>query len=631
MTNNAKKREVKMPGGLRQKLTAAIAMLLVSAIMLVSATYAWFTLSTAPEVKGISTSVGANGSLEMALLTKTVGDIKSGVGDSSAVQDVKLANRTWGNLVDLSDEAYGFNALTLNPARLMFNEDGTALKDANMLLGTADYGSDGRVSAISSARSMISVAGSYAGEGDLYGVRAIGDNSALSPEEVAVNKAKITFNSSLETAKSGAKSVLDMYGEQLANIAVRHGTADAGTDTYTKAEVNAIRDVITALEAEAANIETVLKAEALVRATVVDGSADHTLEEQVVTNDKLTALTTAIATAKAAIPAAEKDSYTWAEIQPALSAIIDPTGVTVNGTTISDLKDNLIGEDGQINSDYALEIATNPSVETSEGILASVAEFTGNYKSIGFSLPVTAMGMSVTLKNATLAATTTANPAVLMGIAADIVNLKYEGETSSDNAVISDNYGYAVDLAFRSNTNTNLQLQTDGVQRIYNDATVVNPDTQGGGSKMTFTSTVLTEAQMKALMGAIRVVFTVPGGTEVYGVATLDLAAPAEGTEPTYSFTTTGSTVTGTANLVMSKYTVDADGKIVVAGKADNDTITTLNQGEAKGVTAIVYLDGDIVDNSMVANASNSMAGSLNLQFSSSEQLTPMNYTPLKK
>ena len=44
---------------IKSKLMAAICMLLVSSIMMVSTTYAWFTLSTAPEVTGIQTAVGA--------------------------------------------------------------------------------------------------------------------------------------------------------------------------------------------------------------------------------------------------------------------------------------------------------------------------------------------------------------------------------------------------------------------------------------------------------------------------------------------------------------------------------------------------------------------------------------------
>ena len=62
------KEENKFGYGIKGKLTSAVAMLLVAVIMVVSSTYAWFTLSTAPEVTGITTAVGANGALEMALL-----------------------------------------------------------------------------------------------------------------------------------------------------------------------------------------------------------------------------------------------------------------------------------------------------------------------------------------------------------------------------------------------------------------------------------------------------------------------------------------------------------------------------------------------------------------------------------
>jgi hypothetical protein len=119
-----KTKTVRMPAGIRNKLLAAIAMLLVSSIMMVSSTYAWFTLSTAPEVTGITTSVGANGNLEMALLTTdtfgNMGSIGSAVGDSSAVQAVNEANITWGNLVDLSAAGYGLNSIALLPAALNY-------------------------------------------------------------------------------------------------------------------------------------------------------------------------------------------------------------------------------------------------------------------------------------------------------------------------------------------------------------------------------------------------------------------------------------------------------------------------------------------------------------------------------
>ena len=66
---------------IRSKLVAAVAMLLVASFMVASSSYAWFTLSTAPEVTGIKTTVGANGSLEIALYTGQT-EITSGVGST---------------------------------------------------------------------------------------------------------------------------------------------------------------------------------------------------------------------------------------------------------------------------------------------------------------------------------------------------------------------------------------------------------------------------------------------------------------------------------------------------------------------------------------------------------------------
>ena len=51
------KQQTQQMFSIRKKLLAAVAMLLVACIMTVSSTYAWFTLSPAPEVKGIATKV----------------------------------------------------------------------------------------------------------------------------------------------------------------------------------------------------------------------------------------------------------------------------------------------------------------------------------------------------------------------------------------------------------------------------------------------------------------------------------------------------------------------------------------------------------------------------------------------
>ena len=63
---------LKLQKKVASKMMAAIAMLLIASIMMVGVTYAWMSISTAPEAQEISTTVGGNGYLEIALAGTTV-------------------------------------------------------------------------------------------------------------------------------------------------------------------------------------------------------------------------------------------------------------------------------------------------------------------------------------------------------------------------------------------------------------------------------------------------------------------------------------------------------------------------------------------------------------------------------
>ena len=131
---------------MREKLSAAGLGLLVAAVVAVSATFAWITLSRAPEVTGIATTLSGNGALEIAL-SKPDGsqpdnfDIDEG---APAKTDVVSSNLQWGNLVNLSDASYGIDNLALRPAQL---------NTSNLLnspLWGASYGGDGRITQLDS-------------------------------------------------------------------------------------------------------------------------------------------------------------------------------------------------------------------------------------------------------------------------------------------------------------------------------------------------------------------------------------------------------------------------------------------------------------------------------------------------
>lgn len=128
-----------------KKLVAATSYLLGALVGLSSVTYAWFTLSTNPEITNITTTVSVNQNLEIALDNKyeTGNDIdkasvvKKVIGDAQDVQGSTAGNAySWGNYIDLS-KAFEDVILELKPVAYSEEED---------TLYTAEYDIDGRVS-----------------------------------------------------------------------------------------------------------------------------------------------------------------------------------------------------------------------------------------------------------------------------------------------------------------------------------------------------------------------------------------------------------------------------------------------------------------------------------------------------
>lgn len=173
------KHKVSMPAGIRNKMMAAVSMLMISSIMMVSSTYAWFTLSTAPEVKNISTTVAGNGSLEIALMPADgmLRSITSGFSSDAkngGNVNVTTANTTWGNIINLSDASYGLNKVELNPAQLVVGNTDPTIEGTGPL-AIANYGFDGRIDTLKANTSLKSCANNvFNGAG--YGVRAIGED-----------------------------------------------------------------------------------------------------------------------------------------------------------------------------------------------------------------------------------------------------------------------------------------------------------------------------------------------------------------------------------------------------------------------------------------------------------------------
>ena len=128
---------------------------------------------------------------------------------------------------------------------------------------------------------------------------------------------------------------------------------------------------------------------------------------------------------------------------------------------------------------------------------------------------------------ANMATNSTQNPKFLAGALDNVTAAGApSGNTTEQAAPMTEFYGFIIDLAFKTNAaNSNLLLQTEAVDRIYEDNSA-DAATQGKGSYMTYkaTTTELTTDQVKALMNCIRIVFFDTGTLEVIGEAGLDIA-----------------------------------------------------------------------------------------------------------
>lgn len=721
---------------LKGKLMGAAAMLLVAATLMATASYAWFVLSTAPELTGVDTQVGANGALEIALLNDESWDSLDKLDmvdiDENASATDTDNNLTWGNLVDLSSDRYGLNRITLSPARLHLSEttvtenEQTVKKyqvNTNTLLKTPIYGEDGRVQGLATDKAMGATydraKGVFSGM-DGHGVRAIGTSATMSIYQLGMNTARSNLTQYTSAARNTASNALNQNGSQLGSAVVKYAL-NKQTEGYTRADMQAVLDLAEGIKDSLGRIDLALREAfagfaATAAANLTDEVAYNTaLEEIRNTNTPLsdllanypgitgmvadmstyiTKLTTDIANVNAVITNCEsqladasKTSFTWAELSNSVGKLVDTSKMTVGGVALNDVKDSITTADGKIDAGKLLSLVQGGiqvEMPSGSGVLADIADFAGDYAA-GVTVKGFTYGTIITEPtdvSATMKTATQENPTHLTKCG-NAMRTATVAEATGSNS-ITDFYGYAIDLAFRTNAaNSNLLLQTEPQNRVYNDSQ--NDALQGGGSYMTFTTEAgLSVTKMVKLMRGIRVAFMDRTGN-VFAIAALEcdlgqadyvelsteektstgmfayLAGAADGgyqvsdliSKAEYDALPEGNgTVTidqgqVTAKLYLynfemtKKVDVPASegveeqshqtGGLTLTGKKTSAAITALQQDVPQVMTTVVYLDGSVVNNSTVAaNAVQSMSGRLNLQFSSDADLVPAENTGLK-
>lgn len=614
----------------RRKLVATISMLLIAVLLLTGAGFAWIVMSVAPEATGLATQVGANGSLEIALLNKEthadLSKISSGAG--------RVGNYAWRNIVEIDAEESGLANITLYPARLNIEEDGNGgyrLKDSYLSVPKYDY--SGQVVSLEGNTYGVT----YDGEkdrfiGDIadldFGVRGFGSSSSVTAQGAAIAYAKSNIATFTSNAKNTATTTLKDNAYDLLSLVIYK---EDNNVTFDNADIQPLSRMITALEKSYTNIDSAIRQGLIAYAAsaIADTDAFNTVKKQIEEAqslssligefdgvpeafatwvDKLDELKNKLTNAKTKYNELTDNDHTWNEVSGVMNALIDINKIYLGGKLFNGMSNSELTS--LISSGYV-----EMTLPTGSGVFADIADFTGNY-----STSTNVMGSNIEIKTLS-----TVGTPYLTALATGVSTLEADGGNSGK-IELNNIYGYALDLAFRCNAPlSELLLQTDAISRIGQDDS--GASTMGAGSFMEFSTASETFSldQMTALMDAIRVAFIDDKGA-VLGIAKLNvsnrLIIDDVITAPLYLYEFT---------IIPDEY---AGGYILKMGerrsKGNND-ITQLDQNVAKAVTALVWLDGDIVDNTMVAaDSKTSLNGILNLQFASSANLISADNSDLK-
>ena len=605
------------------KLTAVLVLICLALVIAVS--YAWLTIALRPEVQRLETNVGANGSLEIALLNEvTFADttrIMTSVGDSAVKQDVTESNVSWGNVIQLS-EGYGLEEIVLLPARLnvTMSEENT-LRVKSGLLRTAEFGIDGRIRLL--REDTVSTTWeenwdegnfTYYVDGRRYGVRAIGTISNLTAQQTALADARTLVTAYTGSSVKKIHNTWQEHGDDIVDILYRHYAL--GENTFTKVDAIAVQNYAAGiLEAVEYALDAMYQAAiGFAAANITDEPEFENLCAQINKAENygkisglmnlvggegeqfekmMTSLVKAeqmYANAESAVIASYALSYQcqWENIGQILSLIMSPHQMYLGSKPLSDP-----------NVFAALEVNNVLLFSPDAGVMGQLSDFVGNV-----------ICYTVWKDNINLELVSASKEASGYLIEMQTVLKTIQASSGSwTRANLDDTYGFAIDMAFRCNTSSELLLQTWAEMRVEDDSEF--PVTQGSGSFMQFHSENMDDDQLVNLMNTIRVGFISDRG-ELLGIAKLDLSKSKEEEGEIF------------APMYLWEYEMEEEGNLAITQKSSEAVIRDLPQNTPTVITVVVWMDGDSVDNSMVGQTTQqSMSGIMNLQFSSSADLVP--------
>ena len=484
---------------LRERVIAVALLLAMSTSMLSSASFAWLTLSRSPEVTAVSTTIAANGSLEVALATGNgkVAPGESKVGDSTAAegQSVTGANITWGNLINLSDPSYGLEHMVMRPAQL------NRLDLLGSPLYGAAYSGDGRIIKLESdfgytAWTVDENVGGRFMTTDQMGVRAI--SSMKADSSAAENKVATAFKNVKEANMKAATTYQNLasnsgYMNSLATMMGLYMTARMNPDEASLnnpdcsvEDIRNLRDMYAGfLSAFDEEVQAMVQL-ANVTLSLKHGEGNY----QPVTAAKILSTSTTTNTLKAEgiqitnLTQFQKDRTTIATDMEALNTICDTSATSVKWSDsglvsivnhLVDVGKCTIGTNpatpiSSIGASNAMSyLSGTQEARITNGILLRFEERTGGYlevKGLGISAKVKRMGITVPATVKANVQTTAARDTNLFNEDFMAAQANLEGGSLAVDMVAQDTYGLAVDLWVRTNAeNSYLTLEGNVVTK----------------------------------------------------------------------------------------------------------------------------------------------------------------------
>lgn len=666
---------------LKERVTAVALLLAISVSMMATASFAWVTLSTAPEVNGLATTVATNGNLEIALSNKkgTQPNESTATDGAGAITETNL---TWGNLINLSDESYGLDHLTLRPATL---ETGKLLTSP---LKSVTYSEDGRVSGTISnfayTNFRIDNSGAKAffvpENGTEYGVRAI---SSVTFNSVLGDAMLISLSNSVEANRTRADvSFKQLYNDPdymnaitgLAGVYLTYRDKDVDQDVtkYVESIYFMMQDYATCLDyigqslLSAANLHHFVYCNnndvdytAFSIDDIKDGTAQATLSREGVTLNAMASYRNSVSKFygsgnNAGVYTPIESAYNskryvgWEEMSKYINVMANIYTTTVNGVEAQSISGETIDE--------LLAGGTNPKAVIKSGLIVDME------KMLGTGLQVNNLKMSGTLKgipfNLTVSVTTAVTEPYYLVQDALAAEAKAEaGGLIASDAVAADTYGMALDFWLRTNARDS-KLKLEG-ELVYERREVLGPD---GQPELDENDQPKTEMVAVGYTGANRIWEEDDPGLPVVGTST------SQGTGSCYVFyPSSEEDKIQSLNLLraISVAFVSEDGSLLAQADLDTvnaienygrvlvplqireevltvidpetneetevtkDYITEMVQNQATRITALVYLDGTMLTNSEVLAAS-SINGHLNIQFGTDEDISSVDKPDLK-